>query len=70
MDLEYFVAKICEKSTYILVTKHGETKRYEKAYLAKCFLTMSNDAFYNMLGFNWVPTEYWKSVAIMQYNLK
>lgn len=48
-------AKIVEYGLSIHVTVDGKTKSYTKTYLTTCWLTMSNDAFYERFGFGWVP---------------
>lgn len=35
--------------------KYGMINGHYKWDLAKAWLTMSNDGFYNLYGFNWVP---------------
>lgn len=70
MELEDLIAKVTETETEVIVNQYQTTNRYGKTYLAKCFLTMSNDSFYRAFGFNWIPNEYWKNKAIKAYGLR
>jgi hypothetical protein len=43
----------------IMRRKYGKHKDHYKWDLAKSWLTMTNDSFYDCYGFNWVPDYSW-----------
>ena len=49
------ITRTVDSEKYIIAIRGSQRKVYDKAYLTKCWLTMSNDTFYNIFGFNWVP---------------
>lgn len=53
--IESLVTHVIDERNSIIAIKGGQRKVYDKLYLTRCWLTMSNDSFYGMFGFNWVP---------------
>ncbi len=49
------IVKTYDRGDSIVAIKGNKQKIYKKEYLTKCWLTMSNDSFFDMFGFNWVP---------------
>lgn len=55
ISINDFIVKTYDCGHSILAVKGEQRRTYTKEYLTKCWLTMSNDSFYNAFGFNWVP---------------
>jgi hypothetical protein len=55
LNIEDLIVRIADQGNCIVATKGNQRKVYSKETLAKSWLTMSNDSFYNFYGFNWVP---------------
>ncbi|MCR8978704.1 hypothetical protein [Brevibacillus laterosporus] len=55
MDIDDLFVKVVDNGHSIIAQKGNRRHVYTKEYLTKCWLTMSNDCFFNMFGFNWVP---------------
>jgi hypothetical protein len=56
LNIDNFITKAYELDDLVVAVTGNERRHYFKDDLTKCWLTMSNDSFYNVFGFNWVPT--------------
>jgi hypothetical protein len=55
-DMKDIMVSVIDNGDTITATKGDQTRTYNGVQLAKCWLTMSNDEFYEKFGFNWVPS--------------
>lgn len=67
MDLDHLMKKLIKRpvqngSVVLVYNGDGEiVERYRTVDLGKAYFTMSNDLFYKLYGFNFVPSgEYWE----------
>lgn len=53
-----FVVSVNETNFAIVIVKYnsGKTRMYDSYELTKNWFTMSNDAFYDYYGFNYIPS--------------
>ena len=53
-------------TVYILNGADQVVEHYHVLELSKAFFMMSNDDFYELYGFNYVPKGYWREKAILE----